>query len=208
MSGGERRRVALARLLVAEPNLAILDEPTNHLDPETIEWLEEYRRCMRGAVLLVTHDRYVLDSWRRASSSSTRESSASLRQLRRLPRAEGPLARARGARRAEPSESPASGEGVAHARRARADDEAEGEDPEGRGGVACRRPRDAGRARLEATATRTGKTILELRERRASTSADARSSTVSRSTSVQGDRIGVIGANGAGKTSLLKIVTR
>jgi ATP-binding cassette subfamily F protein uup len=62
MSGGERRRVALARLLVSEPTLAILDEPTNHLDTETIEWLEEYlAETLRGAVLMVTHDRYALD---------------------------------------------------------------------------------------------------------------------------------------------------
>jgi ATP-binding cassette subfamily F protein uup len=62
MSGGERRRVALARVLIAEPDLAILDEPTNHLDVDTIEWLEEHLAAMRGAVLLVTHDRYVLDA--------------------------------------------------------------------------------------------------------------------------------------------------
>ena len=62
MSGGERRRVALARLLVEEPSLAILDEPTNHLDADTIEWLETYlREQYRGALLLITHDRYVLD---------------------------------------------------------------------------------------------------------------------------------------------------
>ena len=62
MSGGERRRVALARLLVEEPSLAILDEPTNHLDADTIEWLESYlREQYRGALILITHDRYVLD---------------------------------------------------------------------------------------------------------------------------------------------------
>jgi len=62
MSGGERRRVALARLLVEEPTLAILDEPTNHLDADTIEWLETYLRDQyRGALILITHDRYVLD---------------------------------------------------------------------------------------------------------------------------------------------------
>jgi ATP-binding cassette subfamily F protein uup len=62
MSGGERRRVALARLLVEEPTLAILDEPTNHLDANTIEWLETHlREQYRGALILITHDRYVLD---------------------------------------------------------------------------------------------------------------------------------------------------
>ena len=62
MSGGERRRVALARLLVEEPTLAILDEPTNHLDADTIEWLETHlREQYGGALILITHDRYVLD---------------------------------------------------------------------------------------------------------------------------------------------------
>ena len=62
LSGGERRRVALARLLVSAPDLAILDEPTNHLDVATIEWLERYLAdSFRGALLLITHDRYFLD---------------------------------------------------------------------------------------------------------------------------------------------------
>lgn len=63
MSGGEVRRVALARLLVARPDLAILDEPTNHLDTDTITWLEEYLvSSFPGAALVVTHDRYFLDA--------------------------------------------------------------------------------------------------------------------------------------------------
>ncbi|MEZ4224867.1 MAG: ABC-F family ATP-binding cassette domain-containing protein [Polyangiaceae bacterium] len=62
MSGGERRRVALAKILVARPQLAVLDEPTNHLDAETIEWLERHLIDeYPGAVLLITHDRYLLD---------------------------------------------------------------------------------------------------------------------------------------------------
>jgi ATP-binding cassette subfamily F protein uup len=62
-SGGERRRIALAQLLVASPDVAVLDEPTNHLDADTAEWLEGYlARDFRGAILLVTHDRYFLDA--------------------------------------------------------------------------------------------------------------------------------------------------
>ena len=63
MSGGEQRRAALARVLVARPTLAILDEPTNHLDTGVIDWLEEYlAEEWDGAILMVTHDRYVLDA--------------------------------------------------------------------------------------------------------------------------------------------------
>jgi ABC transport system ATP-binding/permease protein len=61
LSGGEKRRVALCRAIIAQPDLLILDEPTNHLDTESIEWLGEFLRNYRGAFLMVTHDRYFLD---------------------------------------------------------------------------------------------------------------------------------------------------
>jgi ATP-binding cassette subfamily F protein uup len=61
LSGGERRRVALARALICRPELLALDEPTNHLDADTVEWLEERLRQHQGALVLVTHDRYFLD---------------------------------------------------------------------------------------------------------------------------------------------------
>jgi ATP-binding cassette subfamily F protein uup len=61
LSGGQRKRVALAHALIQSPDLLILDEPTNHLDAETITWLETYLARYRGALLLVTHDRYFLD---------------------------------------------------------------------------------------------------------------------------------------------------
>lgn len=60
-SGGEKTRLCIARLLLEEPNLLILDEPTNHLDFKTIMWLEDYLRSYKGAVLIVSHDRYFLD---------------------------------------------------------------------------------------------------------------------------------------------------
>ncbi|RVG98199.1 energy-dependent translational throttle protein EttA [Sinorhizobium meliloti] len=62
LSGGEKRRVALCKLLLSQPELLLLDEPTNHLDAETIAWLEKHLREYPGAVLMVTHDRYFLDN--------------------------------------------------------------------------------------------------------------------------------------------------
>jgi len=62
LSGGEVRRVALARALLSSPDLLILDEPTNHLDAHTVEWLQGFLESYRGAVLLVTHDRYLLEA--------------------------------------------------------------------------------------------------------------------------------------------------
>ena len=61
LSGGERRRVALCRLLLQAPDLLLLDEPTNHLDAESVLWLEQHLAGYRGAVIAVTHDRYFLD---------------------------------------------------------------------------------------------------------------------------------------------------
>lgn len=62
LSGGERRRVALCRLLLSEPEILLLDEPTNHLDAESIEWLEMHLKQYKGTVIAVTHDRYFLDN--------------------------------------------------------------------------------------------------------------------------------------------------
>jgi len=62
LSGGERRRVALCRLLLQEPDVLLLDEPTNHLDAESIDWLEQHLRRYKGTVIAVTHDRYFLDN--------------------------------------------------------------------------------------------------------------------------------------------------
>jgi energy-dependent translational throttle protein EttA len=62
LSGGEKRRVALCRLLLSKPDMLLLDEPTNHLDAESVEWLEQFLARFRGTVVAVTHDRYFLDN--------------------------------------------------------------------------------------------------------------------------------------------------
>src|SRR5258705_232693 len=62
LSGGEKRRVALCRLLLSKPDILLLDEPTNHLDAESVEWLEQFLRRFSGTVVAVTHDRYFLDN--------------------------------------------------------------------------------------------------------------------------------------------------
>src|SRR5439155_715973 len=62
LSGGEKRRVALCRLLIQEPDILLLDEPTNHLDAESVQWLEQHLQQYEGTVIGVTHDRYFLDN--------------------------------------------------------------------------------------------------------------------------------------------------
>ncbi len=62
LSGGEKRRIALTRLLIQKPDILLLDEPTNHLDAESVEWLENHLKEYHGAVLMITHDRYFLDN--------------------------------------------------------------------------------------------------------------------------------------------------
>ena len=62
LSGGEKRRIALARLIIADPDMLLLDEPTNHLDAESVAWLQTYLADFKGTVMMITHDRYFLDN--------------------------------------------------------------------------------------------------------------------------------------------------
>lgn len=211
-SGGERRRIALAQLLVASPDVAILDEPTNHLDADTAAWLEEYLvRDFAGAVVLVTHDRYFLDSVvtrivelergrltpfdggyadyleKKAELIAHEERVEQNRQnvLRREREwlARGPKAR--------------STKQKARIQRAQA--------LEARGAATAGRPGEV--ALVGAASPRQGKTILELRSLQvaAAEGASALHAPIDLIVAA-GDRIGVVGPNGAGKTSLLRAI--
>jgi ATP-binding cassette subfamily F protein uup len=207
MSGGERRRVALARVLIAEPDLAILDEPTNHLDVDTIEWLEEHLAAMRGAVLLVTHDRYVLDA---VATRTLELDAARLREFRgnyadyleqkavvleHEARVEANRSNFLRRERAWLMRGAKARSTKQKARIQRAEE-----------AIAAPTPQEVLQAKLEATATRTGNTILELH----GVGLELGGRTLLQDLTlhmVKGDRIGVVGPNGAGKTSLLKIVS-
>ena len=63
LSGGEKRRVALCRMLLSKPDMLLLDEPTNHLDAESVDWLEQFLLRFPGTVVAITHDRYFLDNY-------------------------------------------------------------------------------------------------------------------------------------------------
>ena len=206
MSGGERRRVALARLLVSEPDLAILDEPTNHLDTETVEWLEQTMGEMKGAVLVVTHDRYVLDA---IATRILELDGGVLREFRgnyedyveqkaRAVEHEGRLeANRQNLVRRELAwlrRGPSARSTKQKARIQRAE-----------AVIAAQAPREQGKVKLESSAMHTGKTILEL----AGVGVDLAGHRLMDGLTlhlVSGDRIGVIGPNGAGKTTLLRLV--
>jgi ATP-binding cassette subfamily F protein uup len=85
LSGGYRKRLALASALVADPDAPLLDEPTNHLDADSIQWLQGYLGRFSGALVLITHDRYVLDQATQRIVEVDRRGRQLRRQLRLLP---------------------------------------------------------------------------------------------------------------------------
>ena len=204
-SGGEQRRVALARILLAEPSLAILDEPTNHLDVETIDWLEGFLlNEYRGAILLITHDRYLLDRVATRTLELDRGKvyaydggyedylEAKAERLAHAARVEQNrqnfLRRELDWLRRQPK-----ARGTKQKARIERAEEA----------MAQRAPRAERVANLALETSRSGKTILELR----GVSIERYGRNLVRGLDLyltEGERIGIVGRNGAGKTTLLR----
>lgn len=207
LSGGERRRVALASLLVGEPDLAILDEPTNHLDVATIEWLEDHlRERFRGALLLITHDRYVLDNVA-TRTLELHEGELDSYDGGYLKYLEGKAERQAHAQRSERNRQNFLRREIEWLRRG---PKARGTKQKARIGRALDAlaedgPTQERTADLRADTVRQGKTILHLEdltlERDGRVLIEALNFDLA-----NGDRIGIVGANGIGKTSLLLCV--
>ncbi|WP_251864034.1 ATP-binding cassette domain-containing protein [Achromobacter sp. Marseille-Q4962] len=209
LSGGTRKRVALARALVDEPDLLLLDEPTNHLDFEGIAWLEDMLRAWRGAAVIITHDRRFLDA------IATRIVELDRGRLLSFP---GNFTQWQ-ERKAQWLESE-------RLEQARFDKLLAQEEVWIRKGVEARRTRNEGRVRrLERLRVeraerreRVGNVSLALAEGQRSGKLVAELDHVSKrfgdkivvndysTTILRGDRIGIIGPNGAGKTTLLKLI--
>lgn len=207
MSGGEQRRVALARVLIGEPDLAILDEPTNHLDPDTVDWLERTLvESYRGALLLITHDRYILDR------VANRTLELSQGELFSYEGGYDEVLVARAARLAHDERVEANRQ-----RYLRTELEWLRRQPKARTtksqaridristAAAIEAPRAERNAALAVTETRSGHTVLELLD----VGLTVANLPLVRGLTLRlaaGERIGVVGPNGCGKTSLLRCI--
>jgi ATP-binding cassette subfamily F protein uup len=211
-SGGERRRIALAQLLVASPDIAIVDEPTNHLDVDTAAWLEEYfAKEFRGALVLVTHDRYFLESVatriveleRGQLTSYSGNYSAYLEKKAELLEHEGRIEQNRQnmlrREREWLSRGPKARATKQKARIARAIAlEAETPATSGRPGQV---------SLTSAATTRQGKTILEVSALALAAPGSQRPLNSPFDLIVgAGDRIGIVGPNGIGKTTFMRAI--
>ena len=209
LSGGMRKRVALARALVLEPDLLLLDEPTNHLDVDAIEWLEEALAALSGSVIFVTHDRRFLDRVARRIIELDRG---------RLTTYSGNFS--------EYEKRKAEALAIEEVRGRKFDKELAQEEAWIRKGVEARRTRNEGRVRRlealraerEARRQRVGKVELSLSAGERSGRLVAELEDVSKSYGdkrvvehltcrvMRGDKIGLIGPNGSGKTTLLRLL--
>ncbi len=208
LSGGNRKRVALAQALVAVPDVLFLDEPTNHLDLDSITWLEELLKAFKGSVVLITHDRAFLDA---VSTQIVELDRGILRSYPGNFTAYETL-----------KEQEIASEALANAR---ADKLLAQEEVWIRKGVEARRTRSVGRiARLEklrelraarrdamgqiklsvASGNRSGKIVADLEN--VSKSYDRPIVKDFTATILRGDKVGLLGPNGAGKTTLLKLI--
>ncbi|MEM7606308.1 MAG: ABC-F family ATP-binding cassette domain-containing protein [Myxococcota bacterium] len=207
MSGGERRRVDLARLLVSAPDLAILDEPTNHLDVDTIEWLERYFiNVFTGALLLVTHDRYVLDRVVQRTLELSRGTLFSYEggwsaylgaKAERMAQAEREERNRQNFLRTELEwlrRSPSARRTKQKARKERAE-----------AALAKEKPVGERQAKLELESDRLGNTVLELLD--VKVVQDGRTLVDGFELRMRaGERVGIVGRSGCGKTSLLRVI--
>jgi ABC transport system ATP-binding/permease protein len=206
-SGGELRRVALARLLVSRPDLAILDEPTNHLDAETVEWLEQHLIDeFPGAVLLITHDRYLLDNVAQrtvevADGEAFSYDGGYERYLEQKAERQAHAARTEQNRqnfvRRELEWLRRMPKARTTKQQARID--------RAEAAIAAPKPKQDQKVSLELDVSRAGKTLLELRD----ASVEIGDRTLIEKLTlfvVQGQRIGIVGPNGAGKTTLFRAI--
>ncbi|HWZ88986.1 MAG TPA: ABC-F family ATP-binding cassette domain-containing protein, partial [Polyangiaceae bacterium] len=205
LSGGEQRRVALARVLISSPDLAILDEPTNHLDAETIEWLEQYLiEEYKNAILLITHDRYLLD---RVAERTVEVANGEVysydggyeryleQKAERMAHAERTESNRQNFLRKELewlSRQPKARSTKQKARIDRAE-----------AAKAVTGPKLERTAALELDVVRSGKTILELRDLRVEIGGRTLIEKLTLFLT-EGERIGIVGPNGSGKTTLLR----
>jgi ATP-binding cassette subfamily F protein uup len=206
LSGGQRKRVALAHALIERPSLLILDEPTNHLDAETISWLEGYLERYSGALLLVTHDRYFLD---RVTTRILEVDRSAIQAF------DGSYAYY--LEKKEEQESARAAEGqkremlirreLAWLRRGAKARTRKSKARIDRAESLMAQPKEAARAALDMSvgSSRLGKKVLVLRDIAKSYDGQVLIEGFSY-TLKPGDRIGVIGPNGVGKTTLLEII--